>query len=141
MGPYLKKDIDLIERVQHWATKMIDGLKDLSYEQRLSRLNLTMLESRRLRGDLIEVFKILKGLEDVNYQEFFKMSTSQLRGHELKLCKKSFNSNVGKFSFSNRVVEVWNDLPNEVVSSSRVIWFKVKIDQLFKKDWGSYKSD
>ena len=53
--PYLKKDV--LERVQKTATKMISGLSEMGYEERLKILGLTTLETRRLRGDLIEVFK------------------------------------------------------------------------------------
>ena len=56
--PYRKKDIDTPERIQRRATKMIPELRDLSYEKRLKECGLTTLETRRLRGDQIEVFKI-----------------------------------------------------------------------------------
>ena len=55
--PYLQKDINLLEKVQGRATRMIDSLKGLSYDDRLRHLDLTTLETRRLR-DLIQVFKI-----------------------------------------------------------------------------------
>ena len=64
--PYRKKDIDRLERVQKRATKMIPKLKDISYEMRLRECGLTALETRRLRGDQIEVFKILNGYESVD---------------------------------------------------------------------------
>ena len=54
--PYRKKDIDTLERIQRRATKMIPELRDLSYEERLKECGLTTLETRRLRGDQIEVF-------------------------------------------------------------------------------------
>ena len=60
-------------------------------------------ETRRLRGDLIEVFKILKGYENIDQEVFFDMSQSSLRGHSLKLNKKRVRLDVAKFSFSNRV--------------------------------------
>ena len=108
--PHLVKDISLIESVQHRATRMITSLKGLSYEQRLNALKLTSLETRRMRGDLIEVFKILKGFEDVNSSKFFKLADTNLRGHNLKLFKSRFCTNIGKFTFCNRVIEQWNSL-------------------------------
>ena len=60
--PYYKKDIDTLERIQR-ATKIIPELRDLSYEERLKECGLTTLETSRLRGDQIKVFKILNGYE------------------------------------------------------------------------------
>ena len=54
--PYRKKDIDMLERVQRRATKTIPKLRNISYEMRLKECGLTTLETRRLRGDQIEVF-------------------------------------------------------------------------------------
>ena len=61
--PHLRKEVKLIENVQHRATRMITELHGKTYEQRLLALKLTTLETRRLRGDLIEMFKILKGFD------------------------------------------------------------------------------
>ena len=68
--PYRKKDIDTLERIQRRATKMIPELRDLSYEERLKECGLTTLETRRLRGDQIEVFKILNGYENIDRNMF-----------------------------------------------------------------------
>ena len=59
--PHYCKDIDLIESVQKKATKIISGHSNCTYEECLRILNLTTLETRRIRDDLIEVFKVLKG--------------------------------------------------------------------------------
>ena len=64
--PYHKKDIDKLERIQQRATKMIPELIVLSYESHLLECGLTTLETRRLRGDQIEVFKIVNGYEDID---------------------------------------------------------------------------
>jgi len=81
--PYLKRDINVLERVQKRATKLISGLSEMGYEERLKILGLTTLETRRLTGGLIEVFKILKGYENIDQEVFFNMSQSSLCGHSL----------------------------------------------------------
>jgi len=60
-----------LEGVQRRATKLITSIKNKTYEDRLRLVNLTTLETRRLRGDLIEVFKILKGFDDLEPAIFF----------------------------------------------------------------------
>ena len=66
-SPYLKQDMEKLEKVQRRATKMIHGYKDLSCEERLKRCGLTTMEKRRSRGDLIEVYnyKIITGKEEL----------------------------------------------------------------------------
>ena len=59
------------EQIQRRATKLIPGLRDLSYEESLKEFGLTTLETRRLRGDQIEVFKILNGHENIEPNIFF----------------------------------------------------------------------
>ena len=70
-SPYLRKDIDMLEKIQRRATKLIPGLRDITYEVRLKECGLTTLETRRLRGDQIEVFKILNGYENIDSNLFF----------------------------------------------------------------------
>ena len=62
-SPYLRKDIDMVEKIQRRAIKLIPGLRDFRCEERLKECGLTTLETRRLRGDQIEVFKIINGYE------------------------------------------------------------------------------
>ena len=66
-NPYLKKDISKLEKVQARATKMISECKNLDYNSRLLKTGLISLEDRRIRGDLIETFKIIKGFNAVNH--------------------------------------------------------------------------
>ena len=80
--PYRKKDRYKQKRIQRRATKMIPEWRDLSYESRLIQYGLTTLETRRLRGDKIEVFKIVNGFEDVD-RNMFLHRTSVLRPHNL----------------------------------------------------------
>ena len=63
--PHFEKDKNALEKVQRRMTRMIADLKDLPYESRLKRIGITILETRRLWGDLIEMFKIIKGKENI----------------------------------------------------------------------------
>ena len=87
-NPYLKKDTDLLERVQHKATKMVLGYKHYCYKDRLALCQLSTLKGRRLRGDLIQAFKLLKGLDQINYNNFFVLDVNtSRRDHILKVAK------------------------------------------------------
>ena len=69
-----------MERVQKRFTRMLPGIEDISYEERLEKLGLFSLERRRLRGDLIEVYKIMRGMDRVGSQKLFPWWKSQLLG-------------------------------------------------------------
>ena len=73
-SPYLKKDIDVLEQVQQRATKMIDSCRHLGYSDRLKYTQLQSLENRRVRGDLIEVFKLVNGIDRVEFTKFFTLA-------------------------------------------------------------------
>ena len=106
---YRKKDIDKLERIQRRATKTIPALRDLSYESRLLQCGLTTLESRRLRGDQIEVLKMVNGYEDVDRNIFFKLKEgSRTRGHKAALVKEQCRLDMRKCPFSQRVINEWN---------------------------------
>ena len=79
--PYTKKNKKLIENIQRRATRMIPELKGLSYTDRLQHLKLFSMDYRRKRGDLIQLFKILNGFENIDAQTMFTFATSQTRGH------------------------------------------------------------
>jgi ribonuclease P/MRP protein subunit RPP40 len=129
-SPHLRKDIDMIERVQRRATKMIEGFRDLSYEERLERTGLISLEKRRVRGDLIQVFKFIKGFVKIDYRKFFEISTvGKTRGHSLKLVKRHCNGEQRKQFYSQRVVNSWNGLSQYVVDADSVNCFKNRLDK------------
>src|SRR5881296_1328807 len=103
MRPYLKKDIEKIEKVQRRATKMISECSKLSYEDRLKITGLSTLEDRRNRGDLIEVFKILRGFSKVDYRHYFQLvNSSKTRGNKYKLVKSRSRLDIRKHFFSQR---------------------------------------
>ena len=131
--PYKLKDIDDIEDVQRYFTKRIIGLSNMSYEDRLSKLKLPSLGYRRLRGDMIHVFKITHNIYDpVTTKSLFKLATdtdSKTRTNGFKIVKVSTNTTAYKNFFTNRVVNVWNSLPYHVVNVDSVNAFKNNLDK------------
>ena len=131
--PHWKKDRKKIEQIQQQYTKRIDGMHKLSYTERLTILRLPSLEYRRFRGDLIEVYKITHNLYDpVTTNSLFSFAyDSSLRSNSYKLTKPSFNTNQYQHFFTNRVINNWNSLPNEIVTADSLNTFKNKIDKHF----------
>ena len=127
--PHLVKDIELLEKVQRRATRMIEECAGKTYKERLKIVGLTTLECRRMRADLIEVYKILKGFEGIEEKLLFTRHISNTRGHTMKLYKNRVNSDVLKYSFANRVIEHWNKLPENVINVNSINSFKNKVDK------------
>ena len=104
-SPYLTKDIDALERVQHRATKLVKSLSTLPYENKLISLKLQSLYCCRQRGDLIKTFKILHNLTDVDLGTAFSFNTGQpTRGHPFKLIKSRCNLELRMHFFTNQVI-------------------------------------
>jgi len=135
---FLAKDKLVLENVQRRATKLVCGLKNKSYEERLRVLGLTTLETRRLRGDLIETYKILHGKEDIDHHQLFELVLNghELRGHDLKFYKQYSRLNIRKHFFSQRVIDALNQLPPSVVDAASINSFKRNLDD-FWKDMGN----
>ena len=85
------------------------------------------LETRRVRSDLIETFKIVNGKYSINSESFFEYDEGGRRGHSKKLFKKRTRLDVKKYSFRNRVVDKWNSLTDACVNCITVNNFKKHI--------------
>ena len=85
--PYTQKNKKLIENTQRRATHLVPDLRGLSYTDRLKKLKHYSLEYRRKRGDMTQLFKILKEFEDISVVGMFQFSTTRTMGHNLKLYK------------------------------------------------------
>jgi hypothetical protein len=131
-SPVKKKFIDMLERVQRRFTKL-GPLSKLDYNERLIMLGLTSLETRRRRGDLIQMFKYVKGFDMVNFvipPIFLKTIT---RGHQFKYHGDALNRKSHKSRstfFLNRVKSDWNKLPAEALEATSINGFKNIIDRL-----------
>ena len=123
----------MIERVQHRATKLIEGYQNFSYEERLRKTGLISLEKRRVRGDLIQAFKMIKGYDKIDSSKFFEISKEgKTRGHSMKLVKKRSNTDLRKHFFSQRVVNPWNHLPQDVIDADSINCLKNRLDRFGK---------
>ena len=129
-SPHLRKHINLIEGVQRRATRMVPELRELTYEERLKQLKLTTLEQRRVRGDMIETYKIITRKEKVNPEKNFKMVSDKEgpRARMNTIFKKRIIKDVRKFSFTQRVTNGWNSLTNEIVNAKKTSEFKSLLD-------------
>ena len=129
-NPVLHKDVLMIERVQRRATKILPSLKEVKYADRLRQLNLPTLAYRRVRGDLIQVYKIVHGLNDIRQDLLFKSAQQEIgtRGHSCKFQKQHSRLRLRENSFSIRTVNTWNSLPEQVVCAKTVNEFKNGID-------------
>ena len=128
-SPHWVQDIKLVEGVQRRATKLVPELKNLSYEERLKRLGLTTLEERRTRGDLIEMYKIISGKENVSVDKFFRIIPR--RGdldltHNKKIYKNRCETLVRRNFFTQRNIDNWNGRGKNVVEAKKTGTFKKK---------------
>ena len=97
-SPWLKQDIDQIEKVQRRFTERLVGMKDLNYDERMHRLGLPSLELRRLHLDLIFCYKVGFGLVGVNIDDFFEFNhAANTRGRAYKLFKSRSVNNIRHF--------------------------------------------
>ena len=143
-SPYRSKDIKILETVQRRATKLVPELRNLPYEKRLTELGLTTLKERRERGDAIQYFKIINNINIVDwYHPNNQKPSSNINGPSNNIRNNKVNSNQiyrqftkscdqREYFFSNRVVPIWNKLPNSVTNAKNVNNFKNEYDK-FKR--------
>ena len=111
----------MLEGVQRRATKMVPGLHNLSYEERLCHMDLPSLLYRRLCGDVTETYKYLHGIYNINSSQFLPLSVGDsgvsTLGHSLKLQKRDCKSVLRANVLGYRIVNLWNSLPAPSVNS------------------------
>ena len=128
-SPYQNYLIDKIERVQRYFSRRVLFRTKLPYLTRLKILKLETLEMRRIKFDLKLCYKIINGLCDLNFNEFFTFASSSVtRDHNYKLIKPLSKNNWLLDFYSSRVVPYWNSLPSDVVSFSSFAIFVKKLN-------------
>ena len=139
--PHRKLLIKELESVQRRGTKLIPLLKHLSCKERLQHLKLPLLTYRRSRGDLIEAFKIFHHYSsDPSEVLHLHHSSSSTRGHPFKLHNDRNLTSLRSNSFSQRIVNNWNSLPDNIINSPSTNTFKNRLDEYLKNhpclyDW------
>ena len=142
-SPWLVKDQQELEKVQKRVMRMVVGVEGSSYEERLERVGLTTLVERRTRGDMVETFKTLRGMNRVEKGEWFVIQEEETRptranarvveGEIVKkrevLVPQRYNLEIRKNFFTVRVPEEWNRLPDVVKASASVNGFKNAYDK------------
>ena len=119
-NPYLVSHVKSIEASQRRATKLLD---------RLDKLKWPTLELRRKFLSLVQVYKIIFGLCDIDAAKYFDIvRESRTRSnHKHKLRPKYARTNYFKFSFFNRYIKDWNSLPSDVLEDQSLSLFKKKL--------------
>ena len=130
----MQKDIDMVESIQRRFTRMITGMRSLSYEERLDKLGLCTLKERRRRIDLIQTYKTWNNIDAIQGQMFTKvcdshtLATRHASKENFVIQKSGLNQR--KSFFCNRVLSDWNSLPSEVQKSRTLEIFKSKLSAL-----------
>ena len=133
-NPNFKIDYNDIEKVQRRATKLVSTVSTLSYQQRLKTLKLDSLAFRRRRSDIIQVFKIIKKIDNLNPSNFFELNELPTRGHRYKINKPRVSTKLRQNSFAIRTINDWNSLSESAVSCKTVNSFKTAI----KNEWANH---
>ena len=110
------------------CTLSIKRIENLPYEIRLKELQLPTLKFRRIRGDMIEVYKIVSGIYDSSASVTPVYTNSQACGHQYKLLQNHIIYDLRKFAFRNRVIQSWNSLTQESVLTDSLNIFKNGLD-------------
>ena len=137
-NPDLKSDIRKIESIQTKFTRKLCqklNIKFNSYLHRLDILNLETLEKRRIKSDLILTYKFYNNLLDIEFKDFFQESVItnryNLRRHNKYLDKPELcDTKARRNFFSNRIIKIWNKLPQDIILSKTLTIFKSKLNKI-----------
>ncbi|XP_064278193.1 uncharacterized protein LOC135301750 [Passer domesticus] len=115
-APQHKRDMLLLQQAKWRATKMIKGLENVSYEERLRKMGLFSLEKTRIKADLIDVYEYLKGgFQEDGARLCSVMPSNGTRGNRQKLMQRKFHLSMRKNFFTVKLTTDWNRLPREIV--------------------------
>ena len=148
-GPWFEKDAEELEKVQKRAVRAMSNVRGETYEEKLRDAGLVTLKERRRRGDLIEAFKVIKGYNNVNRDLWFDLRRREsLRptrtnstiedGTEVRkpdvMYKPKAQKEIRENFYTVRVVQEWNELPDEIKSASSINSFKNMYDKWSQRE-------
>jgi ribonucleases P/MRP protein subunit RPP40 len=128
-SPWTEADKLVLENVQKRAVRMVSGLSG-SYEENLKDLNLQSLEDRRLRYDMIQTYKIIKEIDAVQPSTWFNLAgdnptrRTRLTDNPINILPSRSRLEIRNNFFSQRVPELWNNLPESLKNSRNLTIFK-----------------
>ena len=139
-SPWSVGDKEVLERVQKRALRMVSNLRGRQYEERLVEAGMTSLEDRRERGDMLATYKILSGKDRVDPRTIFNLAeegpglrTRQAAGmHHIRKQAVRPRLDIRRYTFSQRVVNTWNQLPDSLKAVDTVLAFKIGYDEWVK---------
>ena len=139
-SPWTQRDIDLLESVQQRAVRMISGLQATSYAGRLAELGMLSLQQRRILSDMVQVYKIIHGLDRVDKNTWFDLAgdsdvrITRATSDPLNILPRHARNEVRKNFFSVRVANTWNSVPADIKRAPSVSSFRRSINNLLSSN-------
>ena len=129
--------MEKLEKVQKRAVNMVAGLKSKNYADKLKEVGLTSLEERRSRGDMLQTFRIINGIDNVEAETWFTFASDRERDgatstrhsrDSTTLVQGDSRHELRRNFFSQRVPTLWNSLPQATRQQTTVLGFKAAYD-------------
>ena len=142
--PLFKQDTQALEKGQRRATKLVVNLRDMNYPTRLRALNLPSLVYRRKRADMLQLYRILNGIDSLCIENFVELDLGgRTRGHCYKLFRSRVKTREKRNTLDFRAINEWNSLSNQVVDAENLNQFKTRLeiewnDKEYKFDPSNY---
>ena len=148
-SPWTKRDEEILENEQKRMIRSISDCRGRTYEEKLLKVGLTTLAERRKRGDLIEAYKTLRGINNMTRDDWFEIRCNEVsrptrantvveEGVERKktktMYKKAASGEIRNNFYTIQVVRPWNELPEEVKTAGSVNAFKSAYDKWTKEN-------